>query len=239
MTTQILLVPGFWLGEWAWDDVVPHLRDHGHAVRALTLPGLDPTASEAERAAATPQIHADAMADALDRVADRRVVVVHSGAAVAGTLLLDRHPDLIDHMVFVDTAPVSDGYAMAADLEGDLPLEAMWDEELEQGSMRDLSEAQLATFRERAVPEPGGVLRTPVELRDDRRLDVPGTIVCTAFDAEAYRSYAEQGMGFLSGILHHRALTFVDLPTGHWPMWSRPAELADVIAAAAAEDPRG
>lgn len=239
MTTQILLVPGFWLGAWAWDDVVPHLRERGYAVRALTLPGLDPEASDAERASATPETHASAMADALDRVAERRVVVVHSGAAVAGTVLLDRHPDLIDHMVFVDTSPVADGYAMAADLEGDLPLDAMWDEEMEQGSMRDLSEARLATFRERAVSEPGGVLRTPVSLQDDRRNDVPATVICTAFDAAAYRDYADQGAGFLSGLLHHRALTMVDLPTGHWPMWSRPAELADLIAEAAAEDLRG
>lgn len=237
MTTQILMVPGFWLGAWAWDDVVPLLRERGYAVRALTLPGLDPEASEDERTAATSESHAQAMADALDRVADRRVVVVHSGAAVAGTVLLDRHPDLVDHMVFVDTSPVADGYAMAPDLEGDLPLDAMWDEELEQGSMRDLSDEQLATFRERAVAEPGGVLRTPVSLQDDRRHDVPATVVCTAFDAAAYRDYAEQGAGFLSGLLPHRALTMVDLPTGHWPMWSRPAELAEVIADAASGEP--
>jgi len=28
-------------------------------------------------------------------------------------------------------------------------------------------------------------------------------------------------------------LELVDLPTGHWPMWSRPAELAAAIAQAA------
>lgn len=28
---------------------------------------------------------------------------------------------------------------------------------------------------------------------------------------------------------------FVDLPTGHWPMWSRPRDLADVIAIAAGQ----
>ena len=30
-----------------------------------------------------------------------------------------------------------------------------------------------------------------------------------------------------------RDLEVVDLPTGHWPMWSRPTELAAAIAAAA------
>jgi pimeloyl-ACP methyl ester carboxylesterase len=33
-----------------------------------------------------------------------------------------------------------------------------------------------------------------------------------------------------------RDLELVDLPTGHWPMWSRPTDLADAIAAAAQAD---
>ena len=36
----IILVPGFWLGAWAWDDVAGRLRADGHDVTALTLPGL-------------------------------------------------------------------------------------------------------------------------------------------------------------------------------------------------------
>ncbi len=79
-----------------------------------------------------------------------------------------------------------------------------------------------------------------MSLHDDRRLDVPGTVVCTAFPAAEYRSYAEQGMPFLAGILQYRRLELVDLPTGHWPMWSRPGDLAAIIARAAAHrrDPR-
>jgi pimeloyl-ACP methyl ester carboxylesterase len=37
----IVLVPGFWLGAWAWDEVVDALRADGHDVTALTLPGLE------------------------------------------------------------------------------------------------------------------------------------------------------------------------------------------------------
>ena len=35
----IILVPGFWLGAWAWDEVVELLRADGHDVTAITLPG--------------------------------------------------------------------------------------------------------------------------------------------------------------------------------------------------------
>ncbi|MDT4986675.1 MAG: hypothetical protein QOI74_769, partial [Micromonosporaceae bacterium] len=40
-TAPIVLVPGFWLGAWAWDEVVAALRADGHSVTAVTLPGLE------------------------------------------------------------------------------------------------------------------------------------------------------------------------------------------------------
>jgi pimeloyl-ACP methyl ester carboxylesterase len=233
--THVVLVPGFWLGAWAWDDVLAHLQRRGVAAVALTLPGLEP--DHPDRASVRLEDHVAAIEEALAAAPQgaRTVLVAHSGAAVPATIALDRHVDEVDHVVWVDTAPVVDGFAMNADEAGDeYPLSAAYDEELEQGSMVGLTEEQLATFRERAVPQPTGVMRQGVTLVDERRLDVPGTVVCTAFSAADYRSYAEQGMSFLAGLLQHRKLTLVDLPTGHWPMWSRPAELADIVAKAAA-----
>lgn len=223
---RIVLVPGFWLGAWAWDDVADRLRAAGHDVIALTLPGLEPGA---DQAAVTLEHHVDAIRDAIGE--GPAVLVSHSGSAGAATIAIDRAPDAVRHAVWVDTCPVADGYAMDADLEGDgFPLEAAWDQELEDGSMRDLTDEQLTTFRERAVLEPAAILRTPAELRDDSRLDVPQTLVATAFAGEQYRAYAAEGASFLRGLGEQRALTIVDLPTGHWPMWSKPAELAALIA---------
>lgn len=37
---EFVLVPGAWLGAWAWDEIVPHLRSAGHGVHPLTLSGL-------------------------------------------------------------------------------------------------------------------------------------------------------------------------------------------------------
>lgn len=228
---HVVLVPGFWLGAWAWDDVLPHLRERGIDATALTLPGLE--AQDAERGSVTLEDHARAIEEALAAAPDgaRVVLVAHSGAAAPATVALDRHVDDVDHVVWVDTAPVVDGAAMFAEAEGEEhPLSAQWDEEMGQGSMRDLTPEQLATFQERAVPQPTGTMREAARLTDERRLDVPMTLVATAFSGADYRSYAEQGMPFLAGVLEFRNLEIVDLPTGHWPMWSRPAELAEVIA---------
>lgn len=230
-SARIVLVPGFWLGAWAWDEVAALLRAQGDDVVALTLPGLEPDHASPGDVSLEDQV--SAIEVALD--GDGPVVLVaHSGAAVPATVAIDRNVDRIAATVWVDTAPVVDGYAMDASFEGDaLPLDAQWDEELEQGSMRDLTPVQLDEFRSRAVPEPAGAVRDAARLTDDRRLDVPGTLVCTAFSAADYRSYAQDGAPFLAGLLEHRALTLVDLPTGHWPMWSKPIELAAIIDVAA------
>jgi pimeloyl-ACP methyl ester carboxylesterase len=228
---RIVLVPGFWLGAWAWDEVAALLRERGHDVTALTLPGLEP--DHADRGRVRLDDHVAAIEAAI--AGEGRVVLVaHSGAATPATVAIDRNVDRVARSVWVDTAPVVDGHAMDASFEGDeMPLEAAWEDELEQGSMQGLSDEQLEEFRERAVPEPAGAVRDAAVLHDDRRLDVPATIICTAFSAADYRSYAEQGVPFLAGLLEHRALELVDLPTGHWPMWSKPRELAERIAEAA------
>lgn len=230
---HVVLVPGFWLGAWAWDDVLPHLHEHGVEPVALTLPGLGPDDDEAARAAVVLEDHARAIEDAIGAAPEGApvVLVAHSGAAVPATVALDRHTDRVAHVVWVDTAPVVDGYAMAPDVQGsEHPLSAQWDEEHEQGSMAGLDEQQLETFRERAVPQPAATMRDAVHLTDERRLQVPMTLVATAFSGADYRSYAEQGASFLAGLLEYARLELVDLPTGHWPMWSRPAELARIIA---------
>ena len=39
----------------------------------------------------------------------------------------------------------------------------------------------------------------------------------------------KEGYSFLAGLAELRNVTCVDLPTSHWPMWSRPQELAAII----------
>lgn len=231
MTIRIVLVPGYWLGQWAWDEVVPTLRDRGFDVVALTLPGLEPDHDPDVEVTLADQ--AAAIEAALDPPAERRILVVHSGAAFVGTLVLDRRPELVDRLVLVDTAPPKPGLAFDAEQVGDLTLAASWSRLEEEGSFAGLSEAQLETFRQRAVPQPESIVTEAVELSNDARHGVPVTAICTAFPASAYQEYAAAGVPFLAALLDYSHVTYVDLPTGHWPMWSKPVELAELIAAAA------
>ena len=129
-------------------------------------------------------------------------------------------------MVYVDTAPGIP--PLDADFEGDeKPL--AWEEVSAEENLDGLSEDQLETFRQRALPEPGGVLRDTLELTNDARLDLPSTIVCTGYTSEQYKEAMGEGYAWLAGLQEVRNLTWVDLPTSHWPMWSRPKELAEII----------
>jgi pimeloyl-ACP methyl ester carboxylesterase len=227
-SAPIILVPGFWLGAWAWDDVVPLLRADGHDVMAITLPGLE--SARADRSAITLDDHVEAICAAV-RAAGRPVVLaVHSGAGVPGYGASDRVPELIASMVYVDTGPAKGAIDPGFDAV-EKPLPATWEELGE--NLDGLSEERLATFRERAVPEPGAGLREGPELTDERRLDVPSVVLCTGFPSEELRKAITAGYPWVAGLAELRDVTYVDLPTSHWPMWSKPKELAALIGDAA------
>ena len=79
------------------------------------------------------------------------------------------------------------------------------------------------------MPEPAAALREGAELANDARLDVPSTVICTGFTSDQYKAAVKEGYAWLGGLTELRNITWVDLPTSHWPMWSRPRELAAVI----------
>jgi pimeloyl-ACP methyl ester carboxylesterase len=228
----IILVPGFWLGAWAWDEVAERLRADGHDVTALTLPGLESV--EADRSKVTFADHVDAICDAV-RAAGRPVILaVHSGTGFSGYAASDRVPELITAMVYVDSAPGKPPLDPDfTDVEKPLPSP----EELrEEENLDGLSDEQLETFRRRAVPEPGGVIRGAMDLTNEARRDLPTTMICTGFPSADYRKYAaETDWAWLAGVGELRDITWVDLPTSHWPMWSRPRELAEIIGNVAKE----
>jgi pimeloyl-ACP methyl ester carboxylesterase len=219
----IVLVPGFWLGAWAWDEVASILRADGHDVTAVTLPGLESV--DADRSRVTFADHVDAICDAVTRADAPVVLAVHSGTGATGYAASDRIPDRIAAMVYVDSAPAKGAMDPGfADAEKPLPS---W-EELDE-NLDGLSEEQLETFRRRAVPEPGAALREGAELTNEARLDLPSTIICTGFTSDQVKAAVQEGYPWLQGLTELRNVTWVDLPTSHWPMWSRPKELAAII----------
>ena len=228
-TPPIILVPGFWLGAWAWDVVADALRADGHDVTALTLPGLE--SADADRSSIGLSDHVDAIVDAVEAAGRPVVLAVHSGAGASGYAASDRIPERIAAMVYVDSGPATG--ALDPSFEGtELHLPSA-EQLAEEENLDGLSEEQLETFRARAVPEPAGALRDAFELSNEARLDIPTTAICTGFTSDQYKAAIEEGYAWLGGFGELRNITWVDLPTSHWPMWSRPQELAQIFGGVA------
>ena len=225
-SAPIILVPGFWLGAWAWDEVAEALRADGHDVRAITLPGLNSV--DTDRSGIKLADHVDAIVEAVEAAPAPAVLAVHSATGFSGYAASDRVPERIAAMVYVDTAP---GIGTLDPDFKEIEKPMVWKEIEEEENLDGLSDEQKETFRQRAVPEPGGILRDAVALTNDARRDIPSTLICTGFTAEQYQTYAREhpDWAFLAGIPELRNPTWVDLPTSHWPMWSRPRELAEII----------
>lgn len=225
----IVLVPGYWLGAWAWDEVVELLNTAGSRAVGLTLPGLDP--EDTQRTTRTLDDQADAISAILDEMGGDAVLVGHSGANGPVSLVVDRHPELVHRIVWVDSGPMSDGGAFAPDLPeetAELPLPD-FDTLGKQASLEGLSNEHLDRFRARAVPEPAQVARARVALSNSARHDVLTTLICCSIPSVQVLELAAAGNPMFSAVAHLTNFTAMDLPTGHWPMWSRPQELAEAI----------
>jgi pimeloyl-ACP methyl ester carboxylesterase len=233
---NLILVPGFWLDASAWDAVTPTLVAAGHTVHPLTLPGL--ASVDDDRAGITLADHVAAVVGAVDALpADAEVVLVgHSAGGGLVYAASDARPGRITRMVYVDSGPLGDGQALDADLPPEVVDHVLPDwGEIEDESLVDLTDELRAEFRDRAVPQPGGTVRDAYRLSDDlSRRDVPTTVIASEMPAAVLRELMDQGHPFVAELAKHTDYEIVDLPTGHWPMFTRPEDLGEAIVAALA-----
>lgn len=230
----ILLVPGYWLGGWAWDRVVARLAGLGRHAEAITLPGLDP---DSDRAGVRLADHVACVTDRVRALGDPVVLVAHSGAGAVATAVADQVPDALARIVYVDSGPVASGTVPRPELtpsDTELPFPGL-DALAAQGASSDgLTDHDREEMAARAVPHPAGACREPVVLHDPRRNAVPVTLVCCSMPAATVRELTAAGHPMFAALADLTDVTTTDLPTGHWPMLSRPEDLADVIAEAQA-----
>src|SRR6185437_5105013 len=151
---------------------------------------------------------------------------------------VDGRPDRVARAVYVGGFPTGDGDAIADGYpseHGEVPLpdwSAFEDEEL-----ADLDDMGRGAFRERAIPSPEQVIRDPQRLTDERRYDLPVTAIATEFTSKMLRNWIEQGARPVREFTRIRDVNYVDLPTGHWPQFTRPEELGRVILGSMAASP--
>jgi pimeloyl-ACP methyl ester carboxylesterase len=232
---DIILIPGLWLDGSSWDKVVPTLERAGHRAHPLTLPGME--SKDADRSAVTLRDHLDAVIAAIDAAEPpgaKVVLVGHSAACGIAYAAMDARTDRVARVVYIGGWPTGDGKPVASGFEvekGEIPMPD-WSE-MDDADLVGLDEAALAKFRERAIPSPAHLTTDPLRLSDERRYDVPVTAICPEFTSEMLKGWIEKGIAALEELAKAREIDYVDLPTGHWPQFTRPEDLGRAIAAIA------
>ncbi|MGE5141672.1 MAG: alpha/beta fold hydrolase [Rudaea sp.] len=239
-----VLVHGGWHGGWCWQKVIPLLQAAGHQVYAPTLTGLGDRAS-----LLTPDVGLDTHIQDIVSLLEEKdlhdvILVGHSYSAMVITGVVDRVPDRIAHLVYLDTFVPHDGESMAdispmlirllrrqarrhgdgwrVDPPREMPFAG-------KGILGVTTEPDLSWLRSNLTPQSLKTIEQPLHLRNP-------AIVSTKPRTHIYCT----GNGFFYSFIQHlvgrRSLPPTEpgwrlrrLPTGHDAMITMPRELADLL----------
>ncbi|WP_221327960.1 alpha/beta fold hydrolase [Actinoplanes sp. L3-i22] len=215
MTTYVL-VPGFWLGGWAWEAVASPLKDQGHDVRPVSL-DLDPGTGVAD--------HVDQLTGLLTTL-DDVVLVGHSYGGLIITAAADRVPSRVARLVYVDSGPMPDGMSQA-DFDGSRPEPVDGMLPVPDEAPPSATGFDWSVVRERGRPQPVATATDPVRHGGAWR-GIPRTGILCSFPETQLRELAATVPAF--GLMAGDGWTYHEIRTGHWPMFSEPAELARRLA---------
>ncbi len=220
---DIVLIAGLWLDGSAWDDMVPELDRLGHRAIAVTLPGQGDGAGSA-----TYDDQAGAVLAAVDAAEGAPLVVGHSAACTLAWVAADRRPEAITGVALIGgfPSPHATSYADFFEPTGDAVPFPGW-EPFAGPDSDDMSPELRAEVAARTVPVPVGVTRGTVRWTDERRHGVPLTLICPEFSPQQATEWIASGD--VPELAEATALELVDLDSGHWPMFTRPAALAALL----------
>ncbi|MFD9498169.1 alpha/beta fold hydrolase [Streptomyces sp. NPDC060035] len=253
--TAFILVSGMFTGPHVWEDTAVQLAPAGAEVHAVALTGLGeprPTATDGIDL----ETHiADVLAviDSVGAAGSREIVLVGHDYGIHPALgAADRRAEHIDRIVYLDSGMPQDGVpalaavpdqslrqelAECADADSahrELPSPAR-DGWQRWGSTAGIPDAALDRLTALAAPQPLRTLLQPLQLTGAAAsLPITG-VLCNGNGASIELIQMRVGFGdpALQALTDPR-VTFFELPTGHWPMLSLPAELAEVLLRAAA-----
>ncbi|MET7455535.1 alpha/beta hydrolase [Streptomyces sp. NPDC005574] len=257
--TVFIMVAGAFTGAEVWRETAALLAAAGSEAHAVPLTGVD-----ASRPAASAHVSLEthiedviAVIDAVGTASGREIVLVGHDHGIHPALgAADRRPHHVTRVVYLDCgmprngvpalAAVPDqvlraqlaGRARRDECDGVLapPSRDGWQR---WGSTADLSAAALDRLTALAAPQPLGTLLQPLRLTGAAAAMPTTGVLCTrnGVSVDVVQQLADLGDPVLATLADPR-VTFLELPSGHWPMLSCPSALADVLVRAAAGEGR-
>ncbi len=230
---QFVLVPGAWLGAWSWKNVVPVLEKAGHSAYPVTLTGMGERAHLATKDVGMETAVQDVLNVIRYNEIDDFVLVGHSFAGKVAAAVADRAPDKTRKVIYLDAsrpervrtpqggfdparefgAPPQGGFA--------IPLT----KETVASIGKDVKGTNLEWMMSLATPWPIKLAADPITLSAKYDEVKEAYILCTLTGDPVDEIIAGK-WGKLEG-------PYKTIETGHWPMITKPAELAKDLMALA------
>ena len=227
--TRFVLVPGAWLGAWAWREVTPLLEKQGHSAYPVTLTGMGERVHLATKDVGMETAIQDVLNVIKYNDLDEFVLVGHSFAGKVAASVADRVHESVQKVIYVDAfrpervtmpqgafdptrefgPPPQGGFA--------IPLTG----EIIDRIGKDVVGSNRRWMTSMATPWPIKLASDPITLSKNYD-DVKEAYVFCSLSGDPVDEIIAGKWGKLEG-------PYEVMETGHWPMISRPAELAESL----------
>ncbi|MFR9676349.1 alpha/beta fold hydrolase [Streptomyces sp. TR06-5] len=258
--TAFVLVGGGYVGGWIWEGVSARLWEAGEQAHPATLTGMGDRRHLAGPDTDL-ETHIEDLVQLIDHLGAPEVVLVgHCYGIYPVVGAADRRPERVRRIVYVDAPMPQDGASMLEQAREQMPDEATrarvlgladraedgWRvpspteaEWRAWGNVAGMADDQVARLAALSGPQPLHTMDRPLRLTGGSKGIAVSGVLCTAGPGPGIADVASLVRGMAADDERRRALTdprtgLFELATGHWPMFSVPGELADVLRRAAA-----
>ena len=229
--STFVLVPGAWLGAWAWKKVVPELQKSGHTVYPVTLTGMGERVHLATKDVGLETAVQDVLNVIKYNEIDNFVLVGHSFAGKVAAVVADRRHDNVKKVIYLDSfrpkrARTPQGSFNPEEEFGAQPPGAFavpLSEKTVDLIGRDVKGKVRTWMMTLATPWPMKMARDPVVLSKNYDGVKEAYVFCTLTGDPVDEIIAGK-WGKLQG-------PYRVMETGHWPMITKPKELAGALMA--------
>jgi pimeloyl-ACP methyl ester carboxylesterase len=229
--TQLVLVPGAWLGAWAWKDVTPLLEKAGHPAYPVTLTGMGERVHLLNRDVGMETAIQDVLNVIKYNELDDFVLVGHSFAGKVAAAVADRTHDRVRKVIYLDAfrperVRTPQGAFDPTKEFGPPPAGGLGiplTETIVGAIGKDVTGTNLRRMMALGTPWPIKLGTDPITLSKDYDPVKEAYVFCS-LSGDPVEEIVAGKWGKLEG--PHRILD-----TGHWPMITNPGGLArDLVA---------
>lgn len=231
--TEFVLVPGAWLGAWAWERVVPLLEKGGHSAYPVTLTGMGEKVHLASKDIGIETAIQDVLNVIKYNDIDDCVLVGHSFAGKVVAPVADRTSEKVKLVLYLDAfrpqkVRTPQGGGDPTGEFGPVPQGGYGvplTEKIVEAIGKDVKGTDREWMLSKATPWPLRYATDTVTLSPNFDSVKSAYIFCT-LSGDPVDEIVAGKWGRLEG--PHRLME-----TGHWPMVTKPDELAEDMVALA------